>query len=502
MAPRPNWKGYLKLSLVSCPVALFPATTTSERVSFRTLNRATGNRVRRQFVDEQTSEPVETEDQIKGYEVAKGEFIQIEDDELKSVQIESNHTIDIEQFVPRSDVDQLYLDTPYYLTPTDRVGEEAFAVIRDAMRAEKVVGLARVVLFRRERILMLEPRAKGIVATSLHFANEVHAASGLFRRDPRPRAAQADAGARHPHHREDDGHFEPEQFEDRYENALIELIRSKQKGMPIKPQPTHRQTNVINLMDALRRSVEGAGAEAAKASAPSASRPRSRRPRKPRPRRRRRKRARRRAPRARRARPGDAGRIHGQQLASRVPRQARLHAHQGAARSAQAQQRATCSSCTSTPRAACTTTCAWSSTACSRAGPSPGARASPGRQAPRGAHRGPSARLRRVRGPHPRGRVRRRQRDRLGPRALVDRGRPAPAAGQGPLVVDLDGSKLKGRWHLVHMKGRDRARQGELAADQGRGRARDGGRRRPSCWRRSRARSRPGARSRTLARAR
>jgi DNA end-binding protein Ku len=263
MAPRPNWKGYLKLSLVSCPVALFPATTTSERVSFRTLNRATGNRVRRQFVDEQTGDAVEGEDQIKGYEIAKGEFIQIEDDELKSVQIESNHTIDIEKFVPRPDVDQLYLDTPYYLTPTDRVGEEAFAVIRDAMRAEKVVGLARVVLFRRERILMLEPRAKGIVATSLHFANEVHAASGYF--DEIPDLDLPKQMLELATHIIDkmSGHFEPDQFEDRYETALIELIRSKQKGMPLKPQPTHRQTNVINLMDALRRSVEGTGAEGA-----------------------------------------------------------------------------------------------------------------------------------------------------------------------------------------------------------------------------------------------
>jgi DNA end-binding protein Ku len=122
MAPRPNWKGYLKLSLVSCPVALFPATTTSERVSFRTLNRETGNRLRRQMVDEQTGDVVEAEDQIKGYEVAKGEYIQIEDDELKSVQLESNHTIDIERFVRRTEVDEIYLDTPYYLAPTDRVG--------------------------------------------------------------------------------------------------------------------------------------------------------------------------------------------------------------------------------------------------------------------------------------------------------------------------------------------------------------------------------------------
>jgi len=256
MAPRPNWKGYLKLSLVSCPVALYPATTTSERVSFRTLNRATGNRVRRQFVDEETGEPVAAEDQAKGYEIAKGEYITLEDDELKAVQIESNHTIDIERFVPGADIDMLYLDTPYYLAPTDRVGEEAFAVIREAMRAEKVVGLARAVLFRRERVLKLEPRGRGIMATSLHFANEVHAADGYF-------AEITDLDlpkemlelAKHIIHKMS-GKFEPDQFEDRYENALIELIRSKQKGMPVKPQPTHRQTNVINLMDALRRSVE------------------------------------------------------------------------------------------------------------------------------------------------------------------------------------------------------------------------------------------------------
>jgi DNA end-binding protein Ku len=264
MAPRPNWKGYLKLSLVSCPVALFPATTTSERVSFRTLNRDTGNRVRRQYIDEQSGDPVEPSDQVNGYEVAKGEYVTMEDDELKAVQLESNHTIDIERFVPRAEIDELYLDTPYYLTPTDRVGEEAFAVIRQAMQSEKKVGLARVVLFRRERIVMLEPRDKGIVATSLHYANEVHAANAYF--DEIPNLDLPKEMVELAKHIIDkmSGKFQPEQFEDRYEMALIELIRSKQKGTPIKPQPSHRQTNVINLMDALRRSVEGTGASASK----------------------------------------------------------------------------------------------------------------------------------------------------------------------------------------------------------------------------------------------
>ena len=273
MAPRPNWKGYLKLSLVSCPVALYPATTTSERVSFRTLNRETGNRVRRQFVDDQTGKPVATEDQAKGYEVAKGEYLMLEDDELKAVTIESNHTINIERFVPSADIDTLYLDTPYYLAPTDRVGEEAFAVIREAMRAEKVVGLARAVLFRRERVLKLEPSGKGIVATSLHFANEVHAAESYFSEIPDLDLPKEMLElAKHIIHKMA-GAFEPDRFEDRYENALIELIRSKQKGMPVKAQTAHRHTNVINLMDALRRSVE---TEAASAAKPSAPRPESR----------------------------------------------------------------------------------------------------------------------------------------------------------------------------------------------------------------------------------
>jgi DNA end-binding protein Ku len=262
MAPRPNWKGYLKLSLVSCPVALYPATTTSERVSFRTLNRETGNRVRRQFVDEQTGDPVESDGQIKGYEVAKGEYIQLEDDEIKAVQLESNHTIDIERFVPRDEIDELYLDTPYYLAPTDRVGEEAFAVIRDAMRAEDMVGLARVVLFRRERILMLAPRDKGIAATSLRYANEVHAASAYFDEIPDAELPKQMLDLAKHIIEKMSGKFEPDSFEDRYESALIELIRSKQKGLPVKAQPVHKQANVINLMDALRRSVEGAKGDA------------------------------------------------------------------------------------------------------------------------------------------------------------------------------------------------------------------------------------------------
>lgn len=276
MAPRPSWKGYLKLSLVSCPVALYPATSTSERISFRTLNRQTGNRVKRQYVDEQTGDPVEADDQIKGYEIAKGEFIQVEDDEIKTIQLESNRTIDIERFVPRAEIDEIYLDTPYFLAPTDRVGEEAFAVIREAMHAEKKVGLARVVLFRRERIVMIEPRGKGMTATSLHYASEVNAVDSYFEDIPDMTLPKEMLDLASHIIDKMSGKFQPEQFDDRYENALVDLIRSKQKGVPLKSQPAPRPANVVNLMDALRRSVEGGkapGGTASKKSAESAAAP-------------------------------------------------------------------------------------------------------------------------------------------------------------------------------------------------------------------------------------
>ena len=161
MAPRPNWKGYLKLSLVSCSVALYSATSTSQRVRFNIINKKTGNRVHNQVVDAETEEPVEQEDRVKGYQIEKGQYVLVEDDELDEVALESTHTIDIETFVPRSEVDEIYLDEDYYIAPNDKVGNEAFAVIREAMKKEDLVGIARVVLYRRERILMLAPRGDG-----------------------------------------------------------------------------------------------------------------------------------------------------------------------------------------------------------------------------------------------------------------------------------------------------------------------------------------------------
>jgi DNA end-binding protein Ku len=275
MAPRANWKGYLKLSLVSCSVALFPASTASTRVAFHTLNRDTGHRLRRQMIDEVTGDPIPAEDQVRGYEVSKGDYVVVEDDELDAVALESTHTIDIERFVDRSDIDVLYLDAPYYLTPDDRVAEEAFAVIREAMRSKDVVGLARVVMYRRERIVMLEPRGKGLFACLLRYPYEVRQDDAYFETIPDITLAPDMVDlASHIIDRMR-GPFEPESFKDRYEEAVIDLVRNKQTGRPVSSPPEPRRGgNVVSLMDALRRSIASdrpakEGPKAGKAAAPS-----------------------------------------------------------------------------------------------------------------------------------------------------------------------------------------------------------------------------------------
>ncbi len=174
MAPaRPFWKGYLKLSLVSCPIALFPASSSSERVSFRQISKKTGHRLKQQLVDSVTGDVVESGDKGRGYQIGKDEYLPVEDEELDSLALESTHTIDIEKFVPRSEIDERYLDSPYYLTPEDHVGQDAFAVIREAMKRKDMVGLGKVVISRRERIVMLEPLDQGLMATALRYAYEV-----------------------------------------------------------------------------------------------------------------------------------------------------------------------------------------------------------------------------------------------------------------------------------------------------------------------------------------
>ena len=262
MAPRANWKGYLKLSLVSCAVALFPATSTSQRVRFNILSRKTGHRVRYDVVDAETGDPVPDDDRVKGYKVENDAYVLVEDDEFDKVALESTHTIDIESFVPRSEVDAIYLDAPYYLVPDARIAQEAFAVIREAMKKEDMVGLARVVLNRRERIVMIEPRGKGLLVTTLHYKNEVRNDAVYFEDIPDLKIGSDMLDLAMHIVETKAAHFDPAKFEDRYEQAVAELIQSKRAGQIVTVKPSPRPSNVVNLMDALRRSVQseqGAG---------------------------------------------------------------------------------------------------------------------------------------------------------------------------------------------------------------------------------------------------
>jgi len=256
MAPRAYWKGYLKLSLVSCPIALYPASTSAERVSFNRINKKTGNRLKQQLVDAETGDPVDKEDIGRGYEIGKNQYLQVEDTELEKIQIESTHTIDIASFVPRSEIDDRYVDSPYYLAPTDKVGQEAFAVIRDTIRDKGMVALGRVVLSRREHVVMLEAFDKGLLASTLRYPYEVRDAAPYFEDVPELKlpsemkelaAHIVDSKATH---------FDPSAFEDHYETALVKLLQAKQAGRIVEAEKEEAPPQrVINLMDALRASI-------------------------------------------------------------------------------------------------------------------------------------------------------------------------------------------------------------------------------------------------------
>jgi DNA end-binding protein Ku len=257
MAPgRPYWKGYLKLALVSCPIALYTASSSSERVSFRQINKKTGNRLRQQLVDEVTREPVENEDKGRGYEYSKGAYIEVDDDELDAVAVESNHTIEIDSFVPRSQIDERYFDSPYYIIPNDQVGQEAFAVIRDAMRGKGMVALARVVLAKRERVIMLQPWDKGLMGTTLRYPYELRDSKEYF--DDLPNAKVAPDMLKIAQHilETKEADFDPSQFVDHYEEAVVEMLKKKQAGLATpKGKASEPPRNVINLMDALKKSI-------------------------------------------------------------------------------------------------------------------------------------------------------------------------------------------------------------------------------------------------------
>ena len=272
MAPRANWKGFLRLSLVTCPVALYPATSESEKISFNQLNRQTGHRIKYLKVDADTGEEVPNEDIVKGYQLDKDQFIEVSKEELEEVALESTRTIEIDEFVEKSEIDPRYLIRPYYLRPDGKVGHDAFAVIRETIREMDKVAIGRVVLTSREHIIALEPLEKGLVGTLLRYPYEVRSEDEYFDeiQDVKVTKDMLDL-ARHIVNQKS-GRFEPEKFEDHYETALVDLINQKRAGKTIRPKERPKGENVVDLMEALRRSVGGATAE--KAPKKSAKKPR------------------------------------------------------------------------------------------------------------------------------------------------------------------------------------------------------------------------------------
>jgi len=257
MAARAYWKGYLKLSLVSCPIALFPASSEREKISFHQLNKSTGNRVKYRKVDAETGDEVEQSDIVKGYEVSKGDYIELDKDELEAVALDSTRVIDIDEFVPRSEIDELYLRDPYYIAPDGDVGAQAFAVIREAIRKQGMVALGRVVFTSREHVIMLEARGKGLMGVTLRYPYEVRKEADYFDDIPDEKVPKDMLDLAQHIVETKAGHFKPDKFEDHYEEALEDLIKRKQAGKPIERAKAAAPTNVVNLMDALRRSVSG-----------------------------------------------------------------------------------------------------------------------------------------------------------------------------------------------------------------------------------------------------
>lgn len=256
MAPRAYWKGFLKLSLVSCPIAVYPATTSAEKTHFHQINKRTGHRLRQQMVDEETGRAVDKENKGRGYEISKGRYVEIEEDELDAVQLESTHTIDIDDFVAEDEIDQRYLNRPYYIAPNGKTGADAFAVIRDAMKKKGKVALGRIVLTNREHVIKLQPLGKGLLGTTLRYPYELRDEKAYFEDIPSPRVTKemVDLAA----HILDSktSKFDADKFDDKYETALKKLIKRKAAGKTIEvPEREEPADEPSSLMDALRQSL-------------------------------------------------------------------------------------------------------------------------------------------------------------------------------------------------------------------------------------------------------
>jgi DNA end-binding protein Ku len=254
--PRAYWKGYLRLSLVNCPIELFPATSQAEKTHFHQINTQTGHRLRQQMVDEETGRVVDAEHKGRGYELRKGEYVPIDEKELKAIEVESTHTIDITGFVPQDEIDRRYLDRPYYIAPAGKVGADAFAVIRDAMKDKDRVALAKIVMAHREHVIALEPLGKGLLATTLRFDYEVRDEKDYFADIPSVRVSRDMVDLAGHILASKETSFDPRKFKDEYEAALKRLVARKAKGKTIEEPAREKPTdNVISLMDALKQSL-------------------------------------------------------------------------------------------------------------------------------------------------------------------------------------------------------------------------------------------------------
>ena len=255
MAPRANWKGFLRLSLVTCPVALYPATSDSEKISFNQINKKTGHRIKYVKVDADTGEEVSNEEITKGFKVDTDTYIEVSKEELENIALESTRTIDINEFVPKQDIDPRYLIRPYYLRPDGKVGHDAFAVIRETIRSMDMVAIGTVVLTSREHIIALEPLDKGLMGTLLRYPYEVRDEKEYFDeiQDVKVTKDMLDLAKHIVNQKAAD--FEPERFEDHYEEALTELINAKRNGQTVSAKPRPKADNVVNLMDALKKSI-------------------------------------------------------------------------------------------------------------------------------------------------------------------------------------------------------------------------------------------------------
>jgi DNA end-binding protein Ku len=256
VAPRANWKGFLKVGEVTCPVSLYTAASTSERIAFHTLNRATGHRIRRRFVDSDNGKPVEKDDQVKGYEVSSGEYIVLEPEEVASAVPGSDKTLSVSAFIGCGAIDDVYFDKPYYLAPSDKHAEEAFVLIREGMRAKKVAAIAQTVLFRRVRTVLIRAHGSGLIATTLNFDYEVRSAEKAF--DEVPDLSIKGEMLELAEHiiKKKMGKFDASKFEDRYESALADLVKAKLEGRKLEPRKEPPRDKVIDLMAALRDSAD------------------------------------------------------------------------------------------------------------------------------------------------------------------------------------------------------------------------------------------------------